>query len=172
MSKFSELLPRKKNKGGVFTHRNDPLHAFNRQMGRIFDDFFGDFHQGWSMTPSREDFSTLERTLSPSMDISENENEYLISAELPGMDEKDLDISLHENVLRIRGEKKADKEEKKKDYHLIERSYGRIERSIPLPEDIDQNRVSASFKKGVLEISIPKTEISKREAQKIQIQVE
>ena len=108
-------------------------------------------------------------TLMPRLDVSETDNELEISAELPGLDEKDIDVSLTKNVLTIMGEKKMEKEEKKKDFYRRERSYGYFKRNIPLPMDVDTDKVDATFKKGVLTIRLPKTGEAKKEVRKIAV---
>ena len=90
------------------------------------------------------------------MDVTETEKELEITAELPGLEEKDVDITLSDGVLTIRGEKKADHEEKGKDFHMVERSYGAFARSLQLPAGVDPNTIKASLDKGVLKVSMPK----------------
>jgi len=94
--------------------------------------------------------------LTPTMDVTETEKEYEVTAELPGMEEKDVDITLSDGVLTIRGEKKSDHEEKGKDYHMVERSYGSFARSLQLPASVDPSAIKASLDKGVLKVSVPK----------------
>ncbi len=93
----------------------------------------------------------------------------VVKAELPGIDPKDIDISLNEGVLTIKGEKKQEKEEKEEGYHLIERSYGSFTRSIRLPREIQNEKISASYKNGVLRITLPKTEEAKKKEVKIKV---
>ena len=109
----------------VATSGDDPFTALRREMDRVFESFGRDV--GWPAVGSRAG------AMAPSMDVSETENELRIEADLPGVDEKDVDVTIADNVLTIRGEKKAEKEEKKKDFHLVERSYGSFSRSLPLP---------------------------------------
>ena len=105
----------------------------------------------------------------PRIDVSETDAELKIEAELPGVDEKDLEVVLSDGRLTIKGEKKAEKEEKKKDYHLVERSYGSFARSIGLPFEADPGQVKASFAKGVLTVTVPKPPEVKAKEKKIQI---
>jgi len=93
----------------------------------------------------------------PAIDMSETDKEISIHAEIPGMDAKDIDISLNGRVLTIKGEKKQEQEEKEKNYHRIERRYGSFSRSFELPADVDANNVNATYENGVLELSLPKT---------------
>lgn len=106
----------------------------------------------------------------PSLDLSETKSEIVVKAEIPGMDPKDIDISLSDGVLSIRGERKQEKEEKEEDYHLIERSYGSFARSVALPKEIKHDKISASYKDGVLRIVLPKSEEAKKKEVKIKVE--
>lgn len=103
----------------------------------------------------------------PAFDICENDKEYLIEGEIPGMDSKNIDISLDEGVLSIKGEKKREKEEKDENYHIIERRYGSFQRKFILPEDVVADKLDATYKNGILKLTLPKTE--KVEAKKIKV---
>ena len=131
------------------------LEAFRREMDRLFDKFF-------EMMP----FS--EQEFIPSVDISETDTEIIVQAEIPGIDPKDLDISLNGRLLTIKGEKKSEHEEKKENYHKIERKYGSFSRTLELPADVDPDKVEAKYKDGVLKIALSKTESGK----KIQVSAE
>ncbi len=124
------------------------LTSFRREMDRLFDRFF----EGWPFRLGSEDGYWL-----PSVDVSETGKEVIVKAEVPGMDPKNIDVSLHDNVLTIRGERKQEKEEKEEDFHRIERSYGAFCRSIALPAQVDPDKVKAEYKHGVLSIRLPKT---------------
>ena len=106
--------------------------------------------------------------LVPRMDIRETENAFIIKAEMPGLDPKDFQISLTENTLTIKGEKREEKEEKKRNYHMVERRYGSFYRSIALPCSVEGDKVDAKYNKGVLEVTLPKAEPSK--AKKISVE--
>ena len=93
--------------------------------------------------------------------MEETDREIIVKAEMPGLDPNDFQISLTENTLTIKGEKKEEKEEKKKNYHMIERRYGSFYRSIPLPCSVETDKVEANYKKGILEINLPKAEAAK-----------
>lgn len=125
----------------------NPLVAFHEEMNRLFDDFWRDFDGGSFGLSSSINF--------PRIEMSETDKEFRIEAELPGMDEDDVELLLQDGVLTIRGEKKSEREDKSR--RLSERFYGRFERQIPLPVDVEQDRVSASFKKGVLQVTLPKS---------------
>jgi HSP20 family protein len=142
-----------------------PFGSFQREMNKLFDDFFG----GFELSP----WAPLERRLTaafnPRVDVSETDKEIKVSAELPGMDDKDIDVSLTRDTLTIKGEKKEEKEEKEKDYYRVERSYGSFTRSIPLPVEVDTDKVQATFRKGVLEITLPKSAKVIQETKKISV---
>ena len=140
-----------------------PFLGVQREMNRIFDDFF----RGVEVSP-RPTGDRLNRFV-PSLDIRENDKELTIKAELPGMDEKDVEVLLTENTLTLKGEKKEEKEDRGRDYYHMERTYGSFQRVINLPEGIDTKKAEAKFKNGVLSINLPKTETTKVKGKKIQI---
>ena len=117
----------------------DPFALLSRRM----DDMFEGFLHGFDLRP----FEAHSGTFSPGIDVVENEKDIRISAELPGMEEKDIDVSLGKDSLSIKGEKKEEKEDKGRNYYRMERSYGSFSRVIPLLSEIDQDKVKATFKK-------------------------
>jgi len=127
-----------------------PFMNLQRQIDRLFDDFTG----GFGRFGDWPEFAPA--TLTPMMDVTETAKEYEVTAELPGLEEKDVDITLTEGVLTVRGEKKTDHEEKGKDFHMVERSYGSFARSLQLPASVDPAAIKASLDKGVLKVTIPK----------------
>lgn len=129
-------------------HERKELDRFRSEMDRLFDQFFD-----WR--PFRRSFDEGDWT--PLVDVSETGKEVIVNAEIPGMDAKDIDISLNGRVLTLRGEKKSNHEEKNENFHRIERRYGAFSRSFELPADVDANKVKATYKDGVLKISLPKT---------------
>jgi len=106
----------------------------------------------------------------PSLDIAETKNEIVVKAEVPGLEAKDIDISLSEGLLIIKGEKKQEREEKEENYHLVERSYGTFTRSIRIPNEVQSDKINASYKNGVLKIVLPKSEEAKKKEVKIKVQ--
>ena len=94
--------------------------------------------------------------MTPTLDVKENEKEIVVKADLPGMDEKDINLTIHNGVLSLRGEKKSEHTDQRDNYHVMERSYGSFQRSIRLPETIDEDKAEARFDKGVLTITLPK----------------
>jgi HSP20 family protein len=105
----------------------------------------------------------------PAVDVAEQEKEYLITAELPGIDEGDIELKLSGDTLMLKGEKTGEKEEKKKDYYLSERRYGSFQRTFRIPEGVDADKIQASFEKGVLTITLPKTTESLQKEKKIAV---
>jgi HSP20 family protein len=135
-----------------------------REMNRVFDDFF----RGWDATPARfagDRFGFFQ----PSIDVKQSDKEIIVKAELPGLDEKDIEVLLTDDALTIRGEKREEKGEKGKTYYHMERTYGSFNRLIPLPVGVDQKKVQAQFKNGVLSITLQKTEEAKSKGKKIPI---
>jgi HSP20 family protein len=139
----------------------EPFGSLRRDMERLFEDFSRDL--GWG-PPAAAGVG-----MAPRVDVSETESEIRIEAELPGVDEKDVEVVLSDGRLTIKGEKKQEKEEKKKDYHMVERSYGSFARSITLPFEADPDKVRATFVKGVLNVTVPKPSEVKAKEKKIAI---
>jgi HSP20 family protein len=126
---------------------DNPFMSLQREIDRLFDDFTRGF-------PAFSNNAVGE--LLPDMDVTETDKQIEITAELPGLEEKDVQINLADNVLTIRGEKKAEKEEKDKTFRLVERSYGSFLRSLELPAGINPDAIKASIEKGVLKVTVPK----------------
>jgi HSP20 family protein len=135
-----------------------PFERLRREMDRLFDEF------DWR-SPFRRSVFDIEplwrRELSwattPAVDIVEQDKAYEVTAELPGMDDKNIEVKVANGMLTIKGEKKEEKEEKRKDYYHSERRYGSFERRFQIPEGVDTGKIDASFKKGVLTVTLPKT---------------
>jgi HSP20 family protein len=121
------------------------LTSMRRQMDRLMESFFG-----------REPGLPAVERWAPAIDVAETKDEILVKAELPGMEEKDISVTLSGDNLMIKGERKSEKEEKDKHFHRIERSYGSFQRVIGLPVSVDQEKITAEYKKGVLEVHLPK----------------
>jgi len=126
--------------------------TFRDKMNRLFDDSF---------TGRPDEEGLLQGTWVPSVDIYENESELVLTAEVPGIDEKDIEIKIEDNTLTIKGERKLDKETKEENFHRIERSYGSFFRSFALPHYIDHEKIRAEHQHGVLKITMPKRQDSK-----------
>ena len=123
------------------------------QMRREMDRFFDRFSESWPFRGVSETGRWM-----PSMDVSETDKELVVRAELPGMDPKEIDISLSGKVLTIKGERKNEREEKKENFHMLERSSGSFSRTLQLPVEVKADKVKADYKDGILSISMPKTE--------------
>jgi HSP20 family protein len=148
-----------------------PFESFRRDVDRLFDDFAGGTWRSPFGRSLFEPFRRAETAFSsvPAVDITQTDKGYEITAELPGMEDKDIEVKLANGVLTIRGEKRDEKEEKNKDYYLRERSFGSFERSFQVPENIDTDKISAGFKKGVLTIMLPKSAEAQRAEKKIEV---
>ena len=143
------------------------------EMDRMMSGFFG---SGFGRLPSRLfDYEPLPgpslagTALSPRIDVSETDQAIELAAELPGMEEKDVELLVQDDVLTIRGEKKLEKEDKRKDYHVVERQYGSFQRAFSLPEIVDREKIAAKFDKGVLRVTLPKSAKAKESTRKISI---
>ena len=146
-----------------------PFQALRSEIDQIFDDFGNGF---WNR-PFRS-LARLERDFSksisaPAVDVAESDKAYEITAELPGLDEKNIDIKVANGGLTIKGEKREETEEKKKDYYVSERRYGSFQRSFPVPESVDANKIEAKFVNGVLTIKLPKSAEAQKNEKKIAI---
>jgi HSP20 family protein len=112
----------------------------------------------------------LEGEWAPSVDVAETDEEIVVTAELPGIKQEEVDISIADNVLTLKGEKKEEKEVKEKNYHRIERSYGSFQRSISLPTGVDAGKAKATYKDGILCVTVPKVEEAKPKQIKIDVE--
>jgi HSP20 family protein len=144
-----------------------PFARLKRDMEGLFDNFF----HGFDVVPFERGWERWE-AFSPRIDVTDTEKAIKVAAELPGMDEKDIDVSLTREALTIKGEKKEEKEEKDEDYYHVERSYGSFSRTIPLPVEVETDKVQASFKKGVLTITLPKSTKALKETKKVTVKAE
>jgi HSP20 family protein len=144
-----------------------PLSDLHREVDRIFENFWGGFG-----TPSllRENGGVGGIALDVRVDASEDDKAYHVTAELPGLSEKDVEVTFADNTLTISGEKKEEKEVKEENYHRRERSFGSFRRSFTLPVEVDEAKISAAFKDGVMTIDLPKSKTAQKKAKKITIQ--
>jgi len=164
-----------------------PLLALREEVDHLFDNFFsgfalgpfGEFSRDGLPAMTREPFRRIEDAfagLSPSLgklsikaDVCETDDAFRIEAEIPGLTEDDLDISVTDGQLTIRGEKKEETKEDREDYHLTERHFGSVKRTFPVPDTVDLAKAEANFKNGVLRITLPKKALVKSKAKKIPI---
>jgi HSP20 family protein len=159
-----DLIPWGRNNSAPATYRQpeqNPFLALHREMNRLFDDAFRDFG---ALTPFGNGWGTGGW---PNVEVTETDKEMKVSAELPGLDEKDVEVLLEDDALVLRGEKRSETEDK--DRSFSERFYGRFERTIPLGTEVDENKISATFKNGVLTVKLPKTAKAQANAKRIAI---
>src|SRR6516162_5584566 len=144
--------------------------SFRSEMDRLFDRFARGF--GLPSLRSIADFEPPWRSFgfsAPPIDMSEDDKAYKISAELPGLDAKDVEVSVSGDRLVLKGEKRQEHEEKNKNYYHSERTYGSFQRSFELPASVDRDKIAADFSKGVLTIALPKTVAMQKQQKKIEI---
>jgi HSP20 family protein len=153
---LKSLLPIGRERGVARQESANPFTSLQREIDRLFEDFTS----GWPTLRHVPD-------LTPRMDVTETDKEIEITAELPGLEEKDVQVNLADNVLTIKGEKKAEKEEKDKNYRVVERSYGSFSRTLELPDGVDPSAVKATIAKGVLKVTVPKP--APAQAKKIEV---
>jgi HSP20 family protein len=160
-----DLMPFGKTSVPVSRGAN-PMVTFQDEMNQLFNDFFGE--NAWLPSGSRS-LAEPSFAVSPALDVTENDKEYKVTAELPGMDVKDVHISTADGYITIKGEKKEEKKEEKEGYFRQERSYGSFQRVVALPDTANFDKAEASFKNGVLVLSIPKKAGTQSKERKIEI---
>ena len=164
---ITDLIPWKKNDENALAMRRrelDPFAQFRREMDQMFEGMLGDWAPPMNL---------LDRRIGswmPQIDVRETAKEIRITAELPGMEEKDIQVSLLDGALTIKGEKSEEHEEDKGDLHRSERQYGMFERTIPLVSEVEADKVNATFKKGVLKVTLPKTKEAQSNRRVIPVQ--
>lgn len=146
-----------------------PVYTLQREMNNLFDNFFGG--GDWFQYPELTGFGGEQSfgAIAPRVDVSETDKELLVKVELPGMTEKDVDVSIANGVLTIKGEKKQEKEENEKGWYRMERQYGSFSRSLVLPYEIQADKAEALYKHGVLTIKMPKTATPEQETKNIAV---
>lgn len=151
-------------------HNGDIFQSMRHEMERLFDRF-----SHFDLAPFGHDIERFwphgngNGMLSVSVDVAEDDKAYTITAELPGIEEKDIDVSIANDVLTLKGEKRAEKEEKSKSRYVSERAYGSFQRSFALPADVDTNKIDAKFAKGVLTMVLPKNPKAQPAVKKIKV---
>lgn len=145
-----------------------PLVRFHREIDRLFDNTF---RGGWPSLGIDHPFSQMDppHLLKPQVDIGADEKKYTITVEIPGVDEKEVKLEIANNTLTIKGEKTQEQEKKSRNYYRVERSYGSFQRVLSLPEDADQENVTATFKNGVLTIVLQRRAVETSEVKRIEI---
>jgi HSP20 family protein len=147
----------------------DVWRSFRGEMDRLFDRFgFPSLRRIFDMEPAWRPASSFAFSV-PAIDMSEDDKTYRISAELPGLDAKDVDVSVSGNTLVLKGEKRQEKEEKDKNCYFSERAYGSFQRTFELPSTVDRDKIAADFSKGVLTITLPKTPDAQKPQKKIEV---
>ena len=152
-----------------------PFESLRREVDRLFDDF----HMSPFRLPFRrpafdiEPFWAPESWVAvPAVDFVERDNAFEVHADLPGLDEKNIEVKVANGVLTIKGEKEENKEEKKEDFHMRERRFGSFERALRIPDGVDTDKIEAAFKKGVLTVTLPKTAEAQKPVKKIEVKGE
>ncbi len=148
----------------------DPWQSFRGEFDRLFDRFAGfgmpSMRRMFDIAPAADAGFSVNV---PCVDVSEDDKAYKISAELPGLEEKDVEVSLTGDVLTLKGEKRQEKEEKNKNWYVSERAYGSFQRAFELPQGIDRDKIAADFAKGVLTITLPKSAEAQKQQKKIDV---
>lgn len=166
MVDFKALTPWRSSKAQPPALREDffePLVTFRREMDRMFENFFDGF-------PVR--FGNGSGAIAPAVDLDETDKEMIVTAELPGVTEKDIEVTLAGDVLTIKGEKKTEAEEKKGGSYYTERRYGSFARSLRLPFEVKNGQVDAKFKNGILTIHLPKPPEAQNQVRKIDVKTQ
>jgi len=146
--------------------------SFRQEMDQLFDRFSGFGLPGFRRSLDVEPAWTYESSFSfpvPAVDVTEGDKDFKVTAELPGLEEKDIDVTVSDHTLTIKGEKSYEKEEKNKDHHVSERAYGSFQRSFALPERVDADKITAGLAKGVLTVTLPKTAEAQKPTKKIEV---
>ena len=164
---LSNLVPWRHKKHIPVRKEEQPVFALQNAVNDLFDRFFDQS----PMIPSFGDFQMQKDSFVPKVDIRDTDKDIQVSAEVPGLDEKGIDISLSKDTLTIKGEKKSEFEDKKDGYHRIERSYGSFCRTIALPYEVEQDKVEAHYKHGILKVILPKTAKALKSRKKIEVNV-
>jgi HSP20 family protein len=157
---LKDLIPWNRERSVDVTRRSeDPFRSLHREMNRVFEDFA----RGFDLTPAfgYEGFA-------PRIDVRETDDALLVEAEMPGLEEKDFELTLTPSALTVRGEKRREHEEKGSVYRY-ERSYGSFERTIPLPCDVEADQVKANYRNGVLHVTLPKSELARQNVRRIEV---
>jgi len=147
----------------------DVWRSFRGEMDRLFDRFDRFGFPPFSSLPSLFDKSASLSFNAPAVDVTEDDKAYKIEAELPGLDEKDIDVTVNGDLLVLKGEKRQEKEEKDKNTYVCERSYGSFQRAFSLPDGVDRNKIVADFSKGVLTVTLPKNAEAQKQPKKVEI---
>ncbi len=165
---ITDLIPWKRPNGPMTTRRSEmtPFSQLHREIDRVFSDFMTD----WPWSGRMNLFERRVEGFMPEVDIIETEKEFRVTAELPGMDDKDIEVTYFDGGITIKGQKQDEREEERGDYYHSERQFGAFERTVPLPSDVNADKAKAFFKKGILKIILPKTEEARAHRKTIPIE--
>jgi len=160
---IKDLIPWNRKAGEIAPRAQDehPVLSLQREMNRLFDTFWNRFERSAGLIDGG--------MAAPRADVVETDKAIEVSLELPGLDEKDVEVSVTEDVLTVRGEKKAERKEERKGYYLSERSYGAFYRAVPLPPGVATDKAEATFRKGVLTVTLPKTPEAQSKVKRIEV---
>ncbi|RKY10760.1 MAG: Hsp20/alpha crystallin family protein [Planctomycetota bacterium] len=166
---ITDLVPWKRKKNGLAIQNeyDNAIGSFYREINGLMDRFF----RGFDIAPWSPN-ELASGGFMPHVDVKEDEKKIQVTAELPGMDEKDIEVTLKDDFLVVQGEKREETEDKGKDYYHSECRYGSFHRAIPLSAEVDESKVEAKFKKGVLNITLPKTAEAQQRRKKVEIKAE
>lgn len=155
--------------GGTPSMLDTMMPGFPGNFESLVNSFFGDRLRDFTGLTANNTPLGAFGVLKPQVDLRAEENEYILSAEIPGVDENDISINIMEGVMTISGEKKQEQEQKGKNYYRMERSYGSFQRILSLPDDVDQDHITANFKNGVLKVTMPRQQVITQQAKPIKI---
>ena len=160
-----QLIPWRREEMPLSMFEESPFQSLWQDVNRTFDSFFNEFGE--------RPFGLETSSFTPSVNVTENDTAFTVTAEVPGVAEDDIDVTLTQNMLTIKGEKKVEEKEEKEGYYHMERRYGSFSRAIPLPPNVvDQDNVSANFDKGVLTITLPKLEEAQQIVKRIPVKTD
>lgn len=154
-----------RNKNRLPSRYTDQFLSFRNEMDRLFDSFFSGMP---ALSGFRQAFPPMQG-LTPNLDVKETDKQVIVKADLPGIDEKDISLTIQDGILSLRGEKKSEKTSEHENYHIMERSHGLFQRAIRLPDSVDENKAEARFDKGVLTVTLPKRPESVKAQKRIEI---
>ena len=164
---ITDILPWNRGEKELSTRREEEseMLPLRDEMDRLLDRFWSD---PFGMRPF-DGWREMAGRFSPRIDVSETDDAIHVSAELPGMDQDDIEVSVTKEMLTLTGEKRTEREHKEKEARTMERSYGSFRRTIPLPEEVETDKVEATFEKGVLKIELPKSPEARRRTKRIPV---
>lgn len=163
MASIHDLIPWRETRGTNSDSIFDSLRHMQREMDSVFNNFLS---TGGSLPASSRQGKL---SFAPSLDIAETEKSYHLTMELPGVSEKDVEITITDGVLTVRGEKKSEEKQEDKNWHRVERFYGSFQRSVSLPQEVDEDHIEARFKNGVLELEVPKSTQKREKTRRIEV---